>query len=128
MFQTKRIFCGFVKKDPAAYLQVNSFSFPYDKVQPGSEIILYGMGKAGNVFYRQIIQTRCCNIIAWADIKAEHIGNTVEGIPRILPEEIKKYSFDYVVIAIQNKILACNIAEKLFSWGVDKNKIIIPEI
>ena len=102
------------KKDPAAYLQVNSFSFPYDKVQPGSEIILYGMGKAGNVFYRQIIQTRCCNIIAWADIKAEHIGN--------------KYSFDYVVIAIQNKILACNIAEKLFSWGVDKNKIIIPEI
>jgi glycosyltransferase involved in cell wall biosynthesis len=116
------------KKDPAAYLQVNSFSFPYDKVQPGSEIILYGMGKAGNVFYRQIIQTRCCNIIAWADIKAEHIGNTVEGIPRILPEEIKRYSFDYVVIAIQNKILACNIAEKLFSWGVEKNKIIIPEI
>lgn len=120
------------KKDPAAYLQVNSFLFPYDKIKAGSKIILYGMGKVGNVFFQQIMQSRYCDIIAWADRDPGHNNNnnihTGENIPRITPNAIKKYNFDYIVIAIKNKIISHNILEQLYEEGIDEAKIIVPDI
>lgn len=116
------------KKDPAAYLQVNSFVFPFDKVEPGSGIILYGMGKVGNVFYQQIMQTRYCRLTAWADRESRLFDGAMGTVPCILPDEIKEYHFDYVVIAIQNKIVVSHVLEQLISAGVKEEKVIIPNL
>ena len=114
------------KKDPAAYLQVNSFVFPYHKVEPGSRVILYGMGKAGNAFCQQIMQTQYCELIAWADRNCRQFTDTTGSIPRILPNEMKEYRFDYVVIAIENKIVVNHVLNGLISGGIEKKKVIIP--
>lgn len=114
------------KKDPAAYLQVNSFVFPYHKVEPGSRVILYGMGKAGNAFCQQIMQTQYCELIAWADRNCRQFTDTTGSIPHILPDEMKEYRFDYVVIAIENKIVAHHVLNGLISGGIEKKKVIIP--
>ena len=115
------------KKSPAQYLQVNSFVFPYNKVEQGSAIILYGMGKVGDVFYRQICQTNYVSIIAWADRAPKQIEDISLTVPRITPDEIKDYCFDYVVIAIENKIIVREILEKLMILGIEEKKIVIPD-
>lgn len=116
------------KRDPVAYLQVNSFHFPYHKVKQGSRIILYGMGKVGKVFFQQIRQTGYCDIIAWADREPKNITDIKTAVPRIQPDEIRDYYFEYVVIAIENKLVADKISERLLCAGVEKNKIIIPNL
>ena len=116
------------KKDPAAYLEVNSFRFPYDRIRQGARIILYGMGKVGAVFYQQITQTRYCSIVAWADKNHGNITYRTGNVRGIAPDEIQTCSFDYVVIAIQNKIVACKIMEKLCASGIDAKKVVIPNL
>lgn len=116
------------KKDPAAYLRVNSFLFPYNKIEPDTRIILYGMGKAGNAFYQEISQTRYCKVIAWADKNPRCIIGVDDTVPKILPEEIKDYSFKYVVIAVQNRNTLCKISEELIYLGIDRQKIVIPDL
>lgn len=115
------------KKSPAQYLQVNSFVFPYNKVEQGSAIILYGMGKVGDVFYRQICQTHYVSIIAWADRTPKQMEDISITVSRITPDEIKDYCFDSVVIAIENKIIVREILEKLMILGVEEKKIVIPD-
>lgn len=115
------------KKNPAAYLQVNSFLFPFDKVRQGSEIVLYGMGKVGEAFYQQVKQTGYCGIAAWADRNPKPVSDITEAVARILPDEIKKYCFDHVVIAIENRGTAYKIFEKLCSMGIAVEKIVISD-
>ena len=112
------------KKDPAAYLSVNSFRFPFGKVKAGSRIILYGMGKMGSALYYQLKQTNYCRLIAWADRNPEQTGDKTAWVPRIFPQEIMEYSFDYVIIAIQNEMAAAKVAKELSAMGIGEQKII----
>lgn len=113
------------KKDPAACLDVNSFIFPYDKVKAGSGIILYGMGKMGIAFYYQLKQTRYCRLIAWSDRNPRQVNNKIPSVIPIFPQEITKYSFDYVVIAIQNMAISASVSEMLYAMGISEKKVII---
>lgn len=111
------------KMDPAQYLNINSFVFPYRDVEPGSRIILYGMGKMGNAFYQQIKQMGYCEIVAWADRNAGCFMEDCTLVDRILPEQIKAYSFDYIVIAVEHQTVRSKIAETLCAMGIDKKCI-----
>ena len=86
------------------------------------------MGKVGAVFYQQITQTRYCSIVAWADKNHGNITYRTGNVRGIAPDEIQTCSFDYVVIAIQNKIVACKIMEKLCASGIDAKKVVIPNL
>lgn len=112
------------KKDPAAYLDVNSFLFPFSKVRLGSGIILYGMGKMGVAFYQQLIRSQYCQLIAWADRSPEQLANRMGSISRIFPQEITEYQFDYIVIAIQNRMIAVKIMKELSAMGISEQKIV----
>ena len=81
----------------------------------------------GDVFYRQICQTNYVSIIAWADRAPKQIEDISITVPRITPDEIKDYCFDYVVIAIENKIIVREILEKLMILGIEEKKIVIPD-
>ena len=112
------------KKDPAAYLSVNSFLFPFGKVKAESRIILYGMGKMGAALYYQLKQTNYCRLSAWADRNPRKPGSKTASVPYIFPWEIMKYPFDYVIIAIQNEMIAAKAAKELSAMGIAEQKII----
>lgn len=114
------------KKEPEKYLMVNSFVFPFHKIEKGSRIILYGMGKMGITLYQQIKRTNYCNITAWADRNEKIFSDILTSIHKILPSEIRDYSFDYIVIAIEQKMIRHNIVNELCLIGIDKEKIIEP--
>ncbi len=112
------------KKDPAAYLDINSFRFPFEKVKAGSGIILYGMGKMGAAFYQQLEQTHYCRLIAWADRNPDQSGSKMALAARISPQEIREYQFDSIVIAIQNRMAVTKVTGKLSAMGIPEQKII----
>lgn len=93
--------------------------FPFDKVPKGSRIVLYGAGEVGKQFYRQITETKSCEIVLWLDKNAD-------GISTKKPEAIKNTSnYDLVVIAIKNGITAFDVKSLLVSYGVPDDKILL---
>lgn len=95
--------------------------FPRNVVEKGCDIILYGAGKVGQSYHKQIIESNYCNIIAWADKNA----NGKEGI--IAPVQIKNFTYSKIVIAVYNKVLAQEIAQELTESGIPGEKIVWEE-
>lgn len=96
-----------------------SFLFPFELVEKGSNIILYGAGVVGITYYRQVTYCNYCNIVAWVDKNYESKGTQV-----VAPKDMNKYIFDYVIIAINDGLVAQRICEKLETIGIAKEKLI----
>lgn len=96
--------------------------FPRNVVEKGSNIILYGAGAVGQSYYRQILESNYCNIIAWADKDGK---NGVEDI--INPTQIIDKEFSKLVIAVKSKLVAEEIQGELIDLGIPKEKIVWAE-
>ena len=94
--------------------------FPRDTVERGSNVILYGAGKVGQSYYRQLLESKYCNIIAWADK-----NSNIENI--ITPEKIRNMDFSKVIIAVYSESLAEEIEKELVDLGISKEKIVWAE-
>ena len=100
----------------------NVYLFPYQCIDKGSKIILYGAGKVGQSYYDQINKNGYCDIVAWSD------SNTYKENGDIIPPmEIVGMEYSKVVIAIKSKESAEEIIQSLVALGVDRGKIIWAE-
>lgn len=98
--------------------------FPYELVNKNDRVILYGGGKVGKSFVKQIDNNHFCNIVAIADKNYKNLKQ-VMGINVIPPQEIVNYEYDNVVISVANG--KDDIAKGLKSLGIDGNKIILSD-
>ncbi|MBO5057622.1 MAG: glycosyltransferase [Lachnospiraceae bacterium] len=90
---------------------------PVEKLKDNPKIILYGAGKVGQLFYRQIIQSEELELIAWADKSA------IVGKGQIFPEKIKELDYDMIIIGVANESMAEQIEKELMELGITKDKI-----
>ena len=90
-------------------------SFPFREIKKGDRVILYGAGRFGKAIKSFLENKEYCEIAAWAD--------KVKGGAVISPEQIKKYSFDKIILAVINSAVADDIEEMLVSLGTDRQKI-----
>jgi len=76
------------------------YVFPFDKIEKGSRIVIYGAGVVGFNYYLQIKAVDYCDILFVADpyYKSVDQFNSV-GVKVVNPDEIKAADCDYVVIA-----------------------------
>lgn len=99
------------------------FVFPFELVNKGEKILLYGAGDVGRDYYRQIITTGYCTIAGWtsADWKDNMFASCL-----ISPEKISSVEFDKVVIAVCNSKIADAIKDTIIKKmpGLKKDKII----
>jgi len=74
--------------------------FPFDKVNKGERIVIYGIGNVGQQYARQISALNFCKIAAFADTYAKP-NDMFEGVRCISPEELAadKDMSDRIVIA-----------------------------
>ncbi len=98
------------------------FLFPYEKVKPGSKIIIYGAGTLGQDYLKQMIITGYCRVIAMADRNHGNYPGMI--VPVIAPEEICRFEYDYIVLAIRVEIAKNEIARILREQGVADDKIV----
>ena len=97
-----------------------NFLFPYHKVEKGSRIILYGAGKVGQSYLKQLNNTNYCNVQAIIDKKCKNIN----GISVFAPEAIPTIVFDYIVISVASFEIVREIIENLCAVGIKKERII----
>lgn len=96
-----------------------TYLFPYQSIDKGSKIILYGAGKVGRSYCEQIRKNGYCDIVAWADRNAYRENKNI-----ISPAEIAGMEYSQIVIAIKEKEIAEEIMHDLAELGVNKKKII----
>lgn len=99
--------------------------FPYDDIEKGSSIILYGAGQIGRCFEKQIRKTGYCYLFLWVDKKAKEYQK--EGLDVKSIEAIKQIeSIDKVVIAINSKEICFKVEKDLKNYGITSDKIWSP--
>lgn len=105
------------------FLQTNSVSFhmfPYEKIPGNSKIILYAAGEVGQSYFRQLSVNHYCEIVLWADSRYSEMNNVSS------PQMIGEVDFDYIVIAVLDKRMAEQIAEKLLiEFEISAEKIVV---
>lgn len=97
------------------------YIFPFDRVQKGSNIILYGAGRVGQTFYKQLQKLDYCRVVGWIDMNAQ----IYDKYEIHTPEYIVKLDYDILVIAIDSIKTAENIRNSLCERGIEKDKIIV---
>lgn len=93
------------------------YLFPFQHVEKNSRIVLYGAGKVGQSFYRQLLKSSYCKNIIWIDKnykKYQLLGLPVEG------QEMITADVEYCVIAIADKNVANQIKKELLDLGIPK--------
>lgn len=87
-----------------------------------SNIIIYGAGSLGQHIYSQIAGSGKYHIVLWADRWFEECRS--RGLQVDNPEKIKKTKFDYILIAVVDKVKAEDIKQSLLQMNVKRDKII----
>lgn len=101
---------------------LDRFLFPFEKVPKGSRIIIYGAGKKGQTYLRQMLLTGYCEVVAMADKGYASYGQMV--VPVCAPQDIHAYVFDYVVIALSTVSYQNEFFSVLENQGISENRII----
>ena len=90
---------------------MENYVFPYEMIPYGAKVAIYGAGNVGNEYIRQILGNKYCDIVCVAD---KNYCNLVSCKIRLCaPYELQHFVFDYIVIAIENRITAAAIKKEL---------------
>ena len=63
-------------------------------------------------------------LVAWTDRNPDQIEDKTVSVIRIFPHQIIEYQYDYIIIAIQNSMIAEEVKKKLSTRGIPEQKII----
>lgn len=103
------------------------YMFPYEMIDKGKDIILYGAGYVGKSYYRQLQENNYCNVILWCDKNWKKMKNDRYKIEDI--KEIEHVKFDYILICNIHEQVAETIKRNLlkeYSY-IDDKQIIVYE-
>ena len=95
--------------------------FPQERFEKGTSFLVYGYGDVGKDFCRQISNANMFELVAVVDQKYELYRNEPYNIIGI--EDISKYDYDYILIAILNEGVAEEVKNNLIEANVDEEKI-----
>ncbi len=91
--------------------------FPCDILH--GKVVIYGAGKLGMQINKKIKYFNSCNVVAIVDKNHKNFSDEVSSI-----DLLSDLCYDFIVIAILNKIIAMDIKEFLILQGVPADKII----
>lgn len=99
-----------------------AYTFPENEMPIGERIILYGAGDVGKSFYEELKKNEKYTLITWVDKnykKYREYGYDVFPV-----DLIKKYDYDYILLAIYNENIAKAIMDELKLIDIDSKKIV----
>lgn len=73
------------------------YLFPFDRVEKGSDIVIYGMGFVGRQYLEQVRASGYCNVAALVDRDAARFAQTKYHVVTL--DDLSQYTFDYIVVA-----------------------------
>lgn len=102
---------------------MEKYIFPVENIKKKDGVIVYGAGKIGQAYVRQIMAYDLCQLLCVVDEKALSLTSACTSVK--LPSALVEYKFDYVLIAVKNPEKAIDIQAKLQDkYAVPAKKII----
>lgn len=102
-------------------LNFRYYLFPFDEVDKGAKIVIYGAGEVGRQFIGQIMHLNYCDCLFFIDGNFEKLRQ-INGVEVLDPKSILKYEYDRIVIATA---LYCDeVYNTLLDLGVPGSKIV----
>lgn len=101
------------------------FIFPWESIEAGSKVVIYGGGIVGKIFLQQLQRASYCTVVAICDKKPEATGIVeapVINLKRLAG--LSQNSYDKVLIAVEKKRIASEIRQDLELAGVPGEKIV----
>ena len=103
--------------------RVRTVFFPFCNMLDGKRVVLCGAGPIGQIYRRQIMEYKLCEIAAWIDPLWEERRR--EGHTEVAPLEcLLVGEYEYVVLAVEDETEAKPIREYLHSLEVAEDKIL----
>lgn len=109
------------KRAYGEYYEKTEHLFPFDRIEKGQRIVLYGAGKLGKTYYHQLLQVSYCEVVLWVDKNYQKFENY--GVSAI--EEINKVTYDKIIVAIESADVALAVRDHLREKGVQDSDIIL---
>ena len=106
------------REEPENYL------FPFELIEKGSDIVLWGAGKVGTVFYRQVRCSRHCKIRKWVDECYLFYARHGRPVTKPEPAILQSMDVDYFVAAVKSENFAMHIRQTLMDLGIREDQII----
>lgn len=103
------------------YLSTSYIRIPKKKYSAGTRIVLYGAGKVGRIFYRQIIKEQEYFVVLWID--RQYVKFIEKGYPVSSPDRMSDIEYDKILIAVLNEKVYQSIKNDLIEMEVDEQKI-----
>lgn len=94
---------------------------PYESIDKGCRLVIYGAGNAGRSFVKQILHSQYASVTGWLD---QNCRDNIYGIWVEEPEAVKTMDYDQILIAITEENLAQTIRGNLVKMGVPDGKMI----
>lgn len=95
--------------------------FPFENVEKGDRIIVYGAGAFGRALVAYIGKSRVCEVILWVDRKYKDyrkLGLSVDAI-----ETINECQYKYILIGVINTRLTEEIKKTLLEMSIEEERI-----
>ncbi len=106
----------------AAKTKEFTYLFPFDKVERGEKIVIYGAGKVGGQYCDQLGTLDYCEVAAVVDTACT-AESTFHGKPLLPPERLMDGSW-YSRVVVATSVYAEGILGKLRVMGVPPEKIV----
>lgn len=98
------------------------YTYPDEDELSGRKIVLFGAGKIGQNFYKEMAQNRKLEIVSWIDNEASQemvMGRNIEN-----PRNLLRIECDYVICAVKKKETAASMVKQLVDMGIAKDRIL----
>lgn len=86
----------------------------------GRKVVLYAAGTVGKILHDELLLEKNIEMVMWVD--RDYESNKQSGV--VAPDNIYDSDFDYVIIAVLNRLLSISIKNELISKGINENKIL----
>jgi|GEM_PF-1798803 len=97
------------------------FRLPYHLFREGERVVIYGAGNVGRQFYKRLKHENKVNIIGIVDKNADNLR--IENVPVAKVDELKKMSFDSILIAIKDPRVVNEVKNELKRRGISETKV-----
>lgn len=98
------------------------YLFPFAKCSGGCTLLLYGAGVVGRSYVKCLEKSKFAKKIIWADKNYKELQDS--GLCVVSAEEALQQQYDYIVIAIEDEMVAKLIMENFLRQGIKREKLI----
>lgn len=99
------------------------YPLPFYRMRQGNRIVLYAAGHVGRAYYEQLRERSDYHLSLWADVNYQAMPQVL-GVTIASPEQISETEYDYILVAVEERMVAEQISQKLVQMGAMREKII----